>query len=130
MTPEVEEKIIRTVALGMYPDRAAEAHGINKATMRAHKKRNPDFATALKEAEATAESGALSAILLHFPRQWTAAAWLLERRWPERWAKRELPPTDAETRDLVMRLRSAAKFVQDLVPETPQPAPKTEEQKP
>jgi len=130
MTPEAEQKILDAVRLGMWPDRAAEMHGIAKSTMRMHKKRNPHFVTAIKKAEAEAESGVHGRMLRHLDDQWTACAWMLERRWPERWAKRELPPTDAETRDLVMRLRSAAKFVQDLVPETPQPAPKTEEQKP
>ena len=25
---------------------------------------------------------------------WFAAAWLLERKWPERWGRREVPPGD------------------------------------
>lgn len=117
MTDEACEAILRTVALGMYPDRAAEAHGINKSTLRAHKKRNPEFATALKAAESKAESEALNAILLHFPRQWTAAAWLLERRWPERWAKRELPASSGEVRELAAQLRAAANSAKLSVPD-------------
>ena len=87
MTPENIEKILRTVELGIWPDRAADMHGISKAAMRQHKKRNPDFVTALKKAEAKAESGVHGKILRHMDKQWTACAWMLERRWPERWGK-------------------------------------------
>lgn len=89
MTDEVIEKIIHTIKLGLHPDRAALAHGISSNTMRSYKKRNPEFARMVKEAEASAESGLLSRILMHTDRQWTACAWMLERRWPERWAKKE-----------------------------------------
>lgn len=92
MTEEVEQKILKAVALGVWPDRAAEMHGISKGTMRAHRKRNPNFATSVKEAEAKAEASFLGKILRHTDKQWTAAAWMLERRWPERWAKRDAPP--------------------------------------
>ncbi len=29
-------------------------------------------------------------------KQWTAAAWMLERRFPERYAKREMPAVEAQ----------------------------------
>jgi hypothetical protein len=90
MTEEVIDAIIRTVGLGVWPDRAAQIHGVNPATMRKHKQRHPDFVTALEKAEATAESAFMAKILRHTEKQWTAAAWMLERRWPDRWAKREV----------------------------------------
>ena len=90
MTQEIIDKIVSTVALGVWPDRAAMIHGVKGATMRAHKARNPSFATALEKAEATAEAGFMAKILRHTEKQWTAAAWMLERRWPDRWAKREV----------------------------------------
>lgn len=89
MTKDAEEKILRAVSLGLWPDRAAEMHGISSSSMRAHKKRHPRFATALKEAEAKAEAGIHGKILRHMDKQWTACAWMLERRWAERWAKKE-----------------------------------------
>jgi hypothetical protein len=89
MTPENIEAILRTVRLGVWPDRAAEMHGIAKGTLRSHRKRDPAFATALKKAEADAEAAIHSKILRHMDRQWTAAAWMLERRWPSRWRKHE-----------------------------------------
>ena len=119
MTDERIEAILRTVRLGLHPDRAAMAHGVSPATLRQHKRRNPEFVTALKEAEASAEQGFLGRILKHTDKQWTAAAWMLERRWPERWAKREAPITSNEARDMVNRLRAAAQFVNDTIPKEP-----------
>lgn len=89
MTPDNCEAVLRNVRFGLHPDRAAQAAGISASTMRAHKRRHPEFATALKEAAAQAEQHFLSRILRHSESQWTAAAWMLERRFPERWRKRE-----------------------------------------
>lgn len=108
MTKEQIEAILRTVRLGLHPDRAAAAHGVSSSTMRNHKQRHPDFATAIKEAEAAAEQGYLGRILRHTEKQWTACAWILERRWPERWAKREPkdPPTKDDARKLLDDIRA------------------------
>ena len=89
MTPENIAAILRTVALGVWPDRAAQMHGVNASTMRSFKDSNEDFRTAIEKAEAQAESGFLGKILRHTEKQWTAAAWMLERRWGERWAQRQ-----------------------------------------
>jgi len=95
MTEEMCAAILKTVKLGLHPERAAEAHGVDPSTMKKHKARNPDFVTRIKEAESGAERGFLGRIIGHTEKQWTAAAWILERRWPERWAKRE--PTMSES---------------------------------
>ena len=94
MTEETIEAILRTVRLGVWPDRAAAIHGVAKGTMRAFRTRNPEFAAALKKAEAEAEAAIHGKILRAMDRQWTAAAWMLERRWPARWAKREQQQMD------------------------------------
>lgn len=89
MTPENIKAIIAAVSQGLVPKRAAMAVGVNPVTMRNHLRRDRDFATAIKRAEAEAESGLWSRLMLHTEKQWTAIAWMLERRWPERYAKRE-----------------------------------------
>ena len=94
MTEEVIVAILKTIKHGLHPDRAADAQGVCPATMRSHKARDPNFATRIKEAESHAERGFLGRIIGHTEKQWTAAAWILERRWPDRWAKRE--PTMVE----------------------------------
>lgn len=89
MTPENVEAILRTVRLGMYPDRAAQMHGVNASSLRSFRDTNEEFRTALEKAESDAENSFLGRMIRHTETQWTAVAWMLERRWPERWAKRE-----------------------------------------
>ena len=90
MTDEAKAKIVKAVRLGLWPDRAAQMHGIKPGTMRKERKLDKEFSTALKEAEAQAEASVHGKMLRHMDKQWTACAWMLERRWPQRWAKREI----------------------------------------
>jgi hypothetical protein len=48
-----------------------------------------DFRAAIKKAQARAEENALKRIQTASRKQWQAAAWWLERKYPERWGKRE-----------------------------------------
>lgn len=52
----------------------------------------------IKEAESAAEQGFLGRILKHTEKQWTAAAWILERRFPERWRKQETSDVKVTTK--------------------------------
>ena len=85
MTDEKIAEILRLVKLGFWPDRAATAAGVDAATMRSHRKRHPEFATSLEEAEAVAESLMHSRVLKHSEKNWQAAQWLMKSRWPSRW---------------------------------------------
>jgi hypothetical protein len=87
VTDEMRANILRTVALGFPPARAAQAQGISRQTLHEHGKANPDFLDAMKAAEAQAEFNVYGRILKASATQWTAAAWILERRWPESYAK-------------------------------------------
>jgi hypothetical protein len=107
MTDANIEAILRGVRLGLHPERAAQAAGVALGAYRMHKRRDPEFVMRIKEAEAMAEQGFLSRILKHTEKQWTAAAWMLERRWPERWRKRENEETISKT-DLQQAFRAAA----------------------
>lgn len=89
MTDKGIEAILRGIRLGLHPERAAQAAGVNVGAFKEFKKTHPEFLAQIKEAEAKAQESFLSRILLHTEKQWTAAAWILERRWPEAWAKRE-----------------------------------------
>jgi hypothetical protein len=89
MTDTGIEAILRGIRLGLHPERAAQAAGVSVAAFKAWKRRHPEFVSSIKEAEATAEQGFLARLLRHTEKQWTACAWMLERRWPERWSKRE-----------------------------------------
>jgi len=89
MTDENIAKILRAVELGMWPERAALMHGISGAAMRKHKERHPEFVTALEMAEAKGESEFLGRMYKLSDTVYQACAFMLERRWPDRWAKRE-----------------------------------------
>ena len=99
MTPENIEAILRSIRLGLHPERAAQAAGVSLGAFRMHKKRHPDFVRTIKEAETIAEQGFLGRILRHTEKQWTAAAWVLERRWPEQWRKRDGEELKAKVSD-------------------------------
>jgi hypothetical protein len=89
MTETAIEAILRGIRLGLHAERAAQAAGVSVGAFKMWKKRHPEFVASIKEAEATAEQGFLARLLRHTEKQWTACAWMLERRWPERWSKRE-----------------------------------------
>ena len=89
MTQKNIEAILRHVALGIWPDRAAQLVGIDPAAMRKHKERHPEFVTLLEKAEAEAEANLHGRMLRAMEDNWTAVAWMLERRFRDRYAKNE-----------------------------------------
>lgn len=50
-----------------------------------------DFVNALLEAEASSEVFHIRNIRRHSEKDWRASAWILARKWPERWGSREHP---------------------------------------
>jgi len=89
MTPEVVETILEHVREGIWPERAARLAGIDGAAMRKHKERHPQFVTDLEKAEAEAEASLHGRMLRAMEDNWTAVAWMLERRFPARYAKQD-----------------------------------------
>jgi hypothetical protein len=99
LTPELQKRICDYVSLGNFPEVAAKCSGIDRATFYRWKARGEktkagiyrDFCDALKEAESRAEVAALAKIQKAATNgTWTAAAWLLERRFSDRWKRPEL----------------------------------------
>ncbi|MBZ0153732.1 MAG: hypothetical protein K8J09_19570 [Planctomycetes bacterium] len=90
MTDDQRDEILRQVAAGAYPERAARAAGVVGATMRSRRRSDKVFAQELDRAEACGESTLAGIVGEHATKIWQAAAWLLERRWPERWARPEI----------------------------------------
>ncbi len=80
---------------------AAEYVGINKGTYYEWKQRGHDdkaagkssiyaeFADAVKKAESHAEARAVTLIQQAMPKNWTAAMTYLERKFPDRWGRRD-----------------------------------------
>ncbi|MFM6402014.1 MAG: hypothetical protein ACKPFF_35490, partial [Planktothrix sp.] len=107
LTPEIENKLIKFVALGVPLESASKACGLDYTTVREwlargknehpSRSKTPQFAVfadrydvAVGECEARLVGKIQSAA----DSDWKAAAWLLSRRHPQRWA--EPKPTSLE----------------------------------
>lgn len=95
MTSKAVAAILEGVAGGLPIDVAARAAGVAPSTVRSHRDRHREFATALDAALATAKSSMLAHVRNAAPKDWKAAAWLLERRFPEEFARPEIRATIA-----------------------------------
>jgi len=99
LTPEVSEKIVTALRGGNYREVACRYAGISYQTFRTWLKRAEEqqappeyleFAAAVEKAEADAEVADIA--LIRRAAQdgsWTAAAWVRERKNPERWGKKD-----------------------------------------
>jgi transposase len=97
LNPERQAQICGYVAEGHSREVAAQACGVAATTVYRWMKRgeaNPDssygeFCTALKRADAEAEIACLRTIKAAANAgDWKAAAWMLKRRYPEKWGRR------------------------------------------
>lgn len=101
LNAELADAILNTVAHGSTFHAAAQAAGVNRTTLIAWRERGEAdldngkdtvfarFAHGLPRARARGEASLVDTIRAHATMDWRAAAWLLERRNPEDWAKRD-----------------------------------------
>ena len=99
LTPEVQQKLIQAIATGNTRRTAAAYAGVSITTLeewlargkgtapRAQTKIYADFADAVEKAEADAVATSVALIRQASQRNWTAAAWWLERRYPQEWGR-------------------------------------------
>src|ERR1041385_1262536 len=85
-------EICRILGVGGTRSMAAMYVGCTTETIRAVARQDPDFATELHKAELDAEIKLLEAIrdAAKDVKQWRAAAWALERLFPERYGNRPI----------------------------------------
>ena len=96
LTPELHTEIVRTIKAGNYIETAAAMAGINRDTLREWVRqgiRHPagkygSFARDVEKAMAHSEVMDVLGIRKAGEREWTARAWLLERRFPDKWGKK------------------------------------------
>jgi len=104
---ENRKAIIGAVSIGQSCEAAAKSVGINSGNIVHEKKRNPEFAKAIEDAEGKCERHHLDRIH-KAENRWQASAWMLERKWPHRWAQRraqesgELTPADFHGKPIVI----------------------------
>lgn len=116
LTKKIQEDICRAVRAGNYIETAAAHVGINKTTLydwmkrgarekeriaknpraRVKKSEEPyvEFSNAIEKALADAEVRDVAIIANAAKENWTAAAWRLERKFPERWGRKERVQAD------------------------------------
>jgi hypothetical protein len=95
LTPELQETIVGALRAGNYIETAAALVGIHHDTLRewVKKGRKGDpryeaFAAAVAQAIASAEARDLAVIGKAAGEHWQAAAWRLERRFNDRWGRK------------------------------------------
>jgi len=86
-TPERVKAIIQAIEVGAPYRHAAAVAGIDEDTFTNWKKRHSEFSDAVKEAEGKAVTGRLARIRMAEPDHWQAAAWWLERKYPNEFGK-------------------------------------------
>ena len=96
LTPAVQARIVAHLRAGNYIETAAAAAGITKETLYDWLRRGAaetfgphrQFSDAVQEAQAAAETDMVRLVATAAKEQWQAAAWHLERKFPDRWGRR------------------------------------------
>lgn len=84
LTPDVQKRICDAIAIGATYDLAAKYGGVAYETFRRWRENNRAFCAAIEEAEGRGAIGWLAKIERAANEgSWQAAAWKLERRYPE-----------------------------------------------
>ena len=97
LTPELQQKIVDAIRMGNYIETAAAFSGISKDTLyrwlrqgrEAKRGKFRNFSDAVEKALAESEMRDVAVIATAAKENWQAAAWRLERKFPERWGRRQ-----------------------------------------
>ncbi len=100
LTPELQDRIVELIRAGNYIETVCQAVGIGKTTFyrwlergrnsKTKKGKFWEFWNAIKKAESEAEAFYLDQIRkAAVEGRWQAAAWYLERKYPDRWGRKD-----------------------------------------
>ena len=107
LTKDLQALLVARLAVGNYIDAACMSVGISPASFyvwmdkgreaekKTERKRTAqdrlhmEFMEAVENAQGVSEVNALAMVRKAMPDAWQAAAWILERKFPERWGRRE-----------------------------------------
>ena len=91
LTDEVRAKLLQALEVGATHRIAAQFAGVHVSTLQAWLAENREFSDAAKLSESKASIMSLAAIRTAAQGgQWQAGAWLLERRYPEEYGRRQV----------------------------------------
>lgn len=104
ITEELVKTITEYIKAGNYPEVAASLAGVSRATFynwlkKGHKHKtgiHHDFLDSIKEAEDYAEAAAVERIRRSGKDNWTALAWWLERKHPQKWGRQQTIDIDGK----------------------------------
>ena len=88
-TPELVEQLIKYIETGNYIETACDAVGISKQTFYRWLEEKNDFSDAIKKAESKAIIRNVLIVQSAAKKNWTAAAWFLERKDYKNWGRKE-----------------------------------------
>lgn len=90
LTPATQKRICEAIRLGATYVHAANAAGISYETFNEWRKTKPQFSEAIQKAEGECVEEQLRVIRqAASERNWQASAWILERRYPDDYGRRE-----------------------------------------
>jgi transposase len=87
LTPELTAAIASDVEAGLFAEASCEAHGIGTTTYHRWMAENHAFRAIIKASERRIQHTCLSRIK-EGGEGWQGSAWIMERRFPKRWAMR------------------------------------------
>lgn len=83
----IAEKMGDALSRGLTFEQACIYVSVNPLDIRKYAEKNPDFFKQINEAEIRFSMYLIDKIMGHARDNWKAAAWLLERKYPEKWAE-------------------------------------------
>lgn len=92
-TPETVAVILEALGKGATHELACQAGGISHQTFAEWMRLYPEFLDGIKRVEAEAAQRWLAFIEASAPKEWQAAAWLLERRYHQSYSRRTMDKT-------------------------------------
>ena len=112
LTPELQETLVQAIRAGNYALVAVQYAGISRSTFYRWMQKGQKAATglyrefyeAIQLAESQAEVRAVAILQSHMQDSWQAAMTFLERKFPERWGRKDRLKVDIEPRQALAEL--------------------------
>lgn len=119
---EMHKRIVACIERGLTYARTSQACGIGYSTFKQWMARGrqekrgmyKDLAAAVKKADAMGEAWHLDNIKKHASKTWQASAWFLERKFPERWAKRDWESSAEQAKNMRISKEDVQKAMEEI----------------